>query len=121
LFLAGFFAADAGRFDGGLDRRSSIEVPVAGRLGGLEGGPPGGAPGGVDILGGPDSGADDFVRLIPPLGISVKPDPGGGPLRPVCWGVGPGGALAAGLGAGAGDDVFGGGGGVAGAEVSPLA
>jgi len=84
LFLTPFLADDPGRFDGGLESKSSILLP--GGLGGPEGGragpplPPGG--GGV-MPGVTLSARDDFWRLIPPSGISVNPIPpalGGIPL-----------------------------------------
>lgn len=71
-----FLAAEAGRFDGGLERRSSIDDP--GGFGGPEGGR-----GGPPLPPGAESGAiseavtlsakEDFWRLIPPSGISVNP------------------------------------------------
>jgi hypothetical protein len=110
----GFFAADPGRFDGGLDNRSSIEA-VPGRLGGFGGPPPGGPgggggpvdPGGVELESSSaviESAREDFARLNPPSGPSPRPVgavddlgmPGGGALpRPR---VGGGGAAVKGRG-----------------------
>ena len=75
MFRAFLDATDPGLFDGGRDKRSSIEA-VEGRVGGrLAAGGPGG-PGGPDEGGPPsaiaDSAKEDFILLIPPF-ASVNP------------------------------------------------
>lgn len=74
LFLTPFLAADAGRFDGGRERRSSSDDP--GGLGGPEGGRGGPLPEadmGATSEAVTLSAREDFWRLIPPSGISVNP------------------------------------------------
>ena len=90
-----FRAADAGRFDGGLESRSSSDAP--GGLGKPEdgglGGPAPDGPGGVELtLGVELSASEDFCRLMPPSAVSVnpreavvdrdRPDGGGGSPEP---------------------------------------